>query len=57
MMLAFLKKGGSVMNEKNVPFFMDFAFELPASISIESTAQGKDCTTVDFDKTTGCDDD
>lgn len=38
----------------NIPFFMDFAFELPKGVQIESKTQIRDCVTWDV---SGCDDD
>lgn len=39
---------------KQIPFFMDFAFELPQGVEIESNSQGGDCITW---SEAGCDDD
>lgn len=39
---------------EDVPFCLDFAFELPAGMEIESNAQGQDCITWSV---CGCDDD
>lgn len=41
-------------NKDNVPFFLDFAFELPENVVIESKTQIRDCTTWGD---AGCDDD
>ena len=38
----------------DVPFSLDFAFELPIGMEIESNAQGQDCITWSV---AGCDDD
>lgn len=44
-----------MMGERDlVPFFMDFAFELPKGLEIESAAQANDCVTWGVG---GCDDD
>ena len=34
------------MNGTEIPFVLDFAFELPEDVIIESPMQGQDCTTV-----------
>lgn len=32
-------------SQTNTPFFLDFAFELPEGVTIESNVQARDCTT------------
>lgn len=41
-------------SRKDTPFFLDFAFELPAGLELEASTQARDCVTWG---TAGCDDD
>lgn len=40
--------------QDDTPFFLDFAFELPADVQVESCTQSQDCVTWGV---AGCDDD
>jgi hypothetical protein len=31
--------------QTDTPFFLDFAFELPEGVTVESNTQARDCTT------------
>ncbi len=45
------------MDKQNIPFFMDFAVELPPEIEIESKFQARDSVTWTGTTVIGCDDD